>query len=142
MSALRSAPRIVGVDYGSKRTGLAIADPLGLFARPLGTFAPGLATAELVKLDTREGVATIALGWPLEPDGAEGSAVERVRSFEGRLKKALPHVSIVRIDERYSSAHASTRLHEAGASRRVRRDKGLVDAAAACVILEDYLRER
>ncbi len=140
--SLRAAPRIVGVDYGSKRTGLAIADPLGLFARPLGTFAPGLATAELVRLNAREVISTIALGWPFEADGAEGHAVERVRSFEGRLRKALPGVSIVRVDERYSSAGASSRLHEAGASRRVRRDKGIVDAAAACVILEDYLRER
>ena len=142
MSGLRAHRRIVGVDYGSKRTGIAVADPLGLFARPLGTFAPGRAMAELVKLDAREGVAMIALGWPFEPDGAEGEAVERVRSFEGRLRKALPHADIVRVDERYSSAHASSQLHEAGASRRVRREKGLVDAAAACVILEDYLRDR
>ncbi len=142
VSGLRLAPRIVGVDYGSKRTGLAVADPLGLFARPLGTFAPGHATVELVKLDAREGVAVIALGWPFEPDGAEGEAVERVRSFEGRLRKALPQTEIVRVDERYSSTHAVSQLRQAGASRRVRREKGLVDAAAACVILEDYLRDR
>jgi putative Holliday junction resolvase len=134
--------RIVGVDYGARRTGLAVADPLALFARPLGVFSPGRSIEELVRFDARESIGTVVLGWPLERDGAEGAAVEAVRSYEGRLRKALPRAEIVRVDERFSSAEASSKLYEAGAMRRVRRDKSLVDAAAACVILEDYLRER
>jgi putative Holliday junction resolvase len=134
--------RRVGVDYGSKRTGLAVADALGLTTRPLGTYRPGEAVRELVRLHARDPIATVALGWPLEPDGGEGPAVERVRAFEGRLRAALPGVGIVRVDERYSSSLAREQAAQSGASRRVARDRGLLDAAAACVILDDFLNSR
>lgn len=135
-------PRVAGVDYGSRRVGLALSDPLRLFARPAGTFAPGAALAELARLVADEGVGTIVVGWPLLDDGGQGKAVDRVRPFLGRLKKAAPDAEVVVQDERDSSRRAMEDLVEAGVPRGKRRERGTLDAAAACVILQDWLDER
>ncbi|WP_412060417.1 Holliday junction resolvase RuvX [Rubrivirga sp. IMCC45206] len=134
--------RVAGVDYGSRRVGLALSDPLRLFARPAGTFAPGAALNELARLVADEGVGTIVVGWPLLDDGAEGKAVDRVRPFIGRLKKAAPDAEVVVQDERDSSRRAMEDLVAAGVRRGKRRERGTLDAAAACVILQDWLDER
>ncbi|WP_412068311.1 Holliday junction resolvase RuvX [Rubrivirga sp. IMCC43871] len=133
--------RAAGVDYGSRRVGLALSDPLRLFARPAGTFAPGAALAELARLVADEEVGTIVVGWPLLDDGAEGKAVDRVRPFLGRLKKVAPGAEVVVQDERDSSRRAMEELVEAGVPRGKRRERGTLDAAAACVILQDWLDE-
>jgi len=137
-----TAPRVAGVDYGARRVGIALADPLRLFARPHGTFAPGAALAELGRLATAEGVGVVVVGWPLLDDGREGRAVDRIRPFIGRLKKAAPGVEVVVQDERDSSSRAMDGLVAAGASKKRRRDKGTLDTAAACVILQDWLDEQ
>lgn len=134
-------PRIVAVDYGTKRVGLAVADPLRLFAQPFGTFAPDGAVEALRTLHLREGIETIVVGWPLTPDGEEGPATERVRPFLNRLRNAFPGVEVVPWDERYSSARAKEAIRAAGAGRKARRDKGRVDRAAAAVVLQEYLDE-
>lgn len=137
MSALS---RIAGVDYGSRRVGIAVSDPLRLFARPVGTFSPGDALEELSRL-AQDGVQTVVVGWPLLDDGSEGKAVDRVRPFIGRLTKATG-VEVVLQDERDSSTRAMRDLVEAGVPRGRRREKGTLDAAAACVILQDWLDEQ
>ena len=134
-------PRLVGVDYGSRRVGIALADPLRLFARPHGTFTPGEALAELARLDAEAGIEAVVVGWPLLDDGTEGRAVGRVRPFVGRLRKALPGVRVEVQDERDSSQRAMRGLVEAGVRKGRRREKGTLDAAAACVILQDWLDE-
>ena len=135
-------PRVAGVDYGARRVGVALADPLRLVARPIGTFAPGAALAELARLVGEEGVGVIVVGWPLTDDGAEGRAVDRIRPFLGRLKKAAPGAEVVVQDERESSRRALADLVAAGVPRKRRRQKGTLDAAAACVILQDWLDEQ
>lgn len=135
-------PRVAGVDYGARRVGIALADPLRLFARPAGTFAPGEALRELARLVADEGVGVVVVGWPLTDDGAEGRAVDRVRPFLGRLKKAVPGAEVVVQDERDSSRQAMDDLVEAGVPRGRRRERGVLDAAAACVILQDWLDEQ
>lgn len=135
-------PRVAGVDYGARRVGVALADPLRLVARPLGTFAPGEALRELARLVAEDGVGVIVVGWPLDDDGAEGRAVDRVRPFLGRLRKAAPDAEVVVQDERDSSRRAMAELVEAGVPRGRRRTKGTLDAAAACVILQDWLDEQ
>lgn len=135
-------PRLVGIDYGSRRVGIAVADPLGLFARPLGTYAPGEALDVLARLGAEAGIEAAVVGWPLLDDGAEGKAVDRVRPFIGRLKKAVPGVRVELQDERDSSRRAMESLVEAGVPRGKRREKARLDAAAACVILQDWLDER
>lgn len=137
-------PRIVGVDYGTRRVGLAMTDPLGLFAQPLGTFAPGEALTRIGVLHAAHGLSAVVVGWPLDGDGdgAEGAAVARVKPFVGRLRRVVPGVAVEMQDERDSSRRAVAALVAAGVPRGARRDKGRVDAAAAVVILTDWLEER
>lgn len=131
--------RIVAVDYGTKRVGIAIADPLRLFAQPFGTFAPEEALARLRRLDAEEGVAVVVVGWPLTEAGQTGPATERVQQYIARLRKTLPGTEIIRWDERYTSELAKTHIYASGGTRKRRADKGRVDAAAAGIILQEYL---
>lgn len=133
--------RLAAVDVGARRVGLAVTDPLRLFAQPVGTFAPGEALLAVVRLHAEHGLEAVAVGWPLDEDGTEGAAVARIRPFLGRLRKALPGVRVDVQDETGSSRRALDALVEGGTRRSARREKGRLDAAAACVILEDYLRE-
>ena len=137
---LPARPRVAGVDYGARRVGIALADPLRLFARPLGVYAPGEALRVLARLHETDGLETVVVGWPLLHDGTEGAAVDRVRPFVGRLKKATPGATVKLQDEHGSSRRALAELVEAGARKRRRRQP--LDAAAACVILQDWLDER
>jgi putative Holliday junction resolvase len=138
---LPSQPRIVAVDYGVKRVGLAVADPLRLFAQPLGTYSPDDAVERLRTLDRADGLAALVVCWPLTPEGGEGEAVARVRPFFNRLRNAFPGVDLVAWDERYSSARAKEAIRAAGVGRKARRDRARVDRAAAAVILQEYLDE-
>jgi putative holliday junction resolvase len=136
---LSAPPRLVAVDYGTKRVGLAVADPLRLFARPLGTWPPDEAVEELRRIHREEGLEAVVLGWPLTPEGEEGEATARVRPFLNRLRRVLPDVEVVTWDERYSSQDAAAALLAAGVRKKARREKGRVDRAAAAVILQQYL---
>lgn len=132
-------PRIVGVDYGKRRVGIAVADPLRLFAQPYGTFSPDEAVAALRKLHAEDGIAVIVVGWPLTLEGAEGEATRFVQPYINRLRNTLRDVEIVKWDERYSSERAKEAIRNAGAGRKARRDRARVDAAAAAVVLQEYL---
>ncbi len=138
------APRIVAVDYGTKRVGLAVADPLRLFAQPHGAFGPAAAVEALRRIDAQGGgIETIVVGWPVLPDGTEGAATARVQQYANRLRNAFPHVQVVTRDERHTSEMARDAIRAFGVKRRghPKRDKGRVDAAAAALILQDYLDE-
>jgi putative Holliday junction resolvase len=139
VSALDGRARIVGVDVGTKRVGIALSDPLRLFAQPHETYTPREALDALQALDEDEGIAAIVVGWPLTEEGEEGEATEMVRSFVERVQEALGAVEVVRRDERYTSEMAKDLLRRAGVSQPGRYDKGRVDAAAAAVILQGYL---
>ena len=132
-------PRIVAVDYGTKRVGLAVSDPLCLFAQPFGTYPPDEAVEALQRLHREERVETIVVGWPLTPDGEEGPATERVRPFLNRLRNAFPGLRVITWDERYSSVQAKEAIRRAGAGRKARQDKARVDRAAAAIMLQEYL---
>lgn len=132
-------PRLVGVDYGRRRVGLAVADPLRLFAQPYGTYRPDEAVAVLQQLRDEDGIERIVVGWPLTPDGDEGRATQAVQEFINRLRNALRGVEVVKWDERFSSQRARQAILESGARRKARRDKARIDAAAAAIILQEYL---
>lgn len=133
--------RIVGVDYGEQRVGLAIADPFRLFAQAHGTFSPHDALNELSRIHETAGVEILVIGWPLEKDGSEGPAVDRVRGYLKRLRRVLPDTELVRWDERFSSKRAARILVEAGVRKSARRTKGRLDQASAALILQEYLDE-
>ncbi len=136
-----SRPRIVGVDYGRKRVGLALADPLRLFAQPYGAFSPDEALRVLHGLYDEEGIETIIIGWPLTLAGEEGAATEAVAAFITRLQEVLPEVPVEKRDERHTSEMARDAIRTYGVRRsgHPKDDKGRVDAAAAALILQDYL---
>ncbi len=134
-------PRIAAVDYGTKRVGLAMTDPLRMFVQPIGTFSPDAALARLDELHATDGIETIVVGWPLTENDEEGKATRRVEPYFGRLKNAFRNVNVVQQDERHTSKRAAHALVAAGVKKKARREKGRLDAASAVLILEDYLEE-
>jgi putative Holliday junction resolvase len=110
-----------------------------MFAQPYGTYSPSEAEQALAKLQAEHGLATIVVGWPVMPDGEEGSATAFVRPFIGRLRTLFPSVEVVQWDEVFTSKLAEQAIRASGARRKARRDKARVDAAAAAVILQEYL---
>lgn len=141
MDPAHSHPRIAAVDFGTRRVGLAVTDPLGLFAQPAGTFGPGTVLAELQRLHAAHGLSGVVVGWPLDDGEVHAVATARVGPFVGRLRKSLPGVPVHLQDERDSSRRAVEALLASGRGRKARREKGRVDAAAAVVILTDWLAE-
>lgn len=132
--------RILGIDHGTVRVGLALSDELGMIANPLKTLDAGpeveVQIAEIVR---NKRIGAIVLGMPYRMDGARGSASERVEKFADRLRKVLPHdVPIHFVDERLSSKAA---LDSLGLTQRPRdrEEKKIVDQLAAVAILQDYL---
>lgn len=134
-------PRIIGIDYGTKRIGIAVSDPFRMFARPVGTYDAEAALVRIDELLSDPGADVIVVGWPLEEDGTEGPATRFVEPFIARLKKRFPSVQVVKWDERYSSESAKRALRDAGVRRKRRRERTRIDAAAAAIILQEYLDE-
>ena len=142
VNSLSSESRIVGVDVGTKRVGIAVADPLRLFAQAHGTYPPKEALDVLREMSDEEGIDTIVVGWPLTEEGTAEDATDMVESYVDRIRETLEEVEVVREDERYTSEIAKDLLRRAGVSQPGRYDKGRVDAAAAAVILQGYLDRR
>ncbi|NNE71465.1 MAG: Holliday junction resolvase RuvX [Rhodothermales bacterium] len=124
--------RVVAVDVGTKKVGLAMSDPLRLFAQPVGTFGDREALDKLKDLAQADGIALAVVGWPLTEDGREGKATRMVNIYIRRMRKAVPGLKVLRQDERYTSEEARARLSEAGS-------RGKVDTMAAGIILQEYL---
>ncbi len=131
--------RIVAIDYGTKRVGIARSDPMGWFAQPVGTYSPPEALKVLRRLHEEEGIRQILIGWPLTLEGREEEATQRVEAYIKRIQKILPDVPILRWDERFTSEVARELLLQAGHPRKKRREKGRIDAAAAALMLQEFL---
>ena len=136
-------PRILGIDHGTVRIGLALSDELGMFANPLKTLDAGPAVEEdIAAIVKQKRVEEVVIGLPLRMDGHRGSATERVEAFADRLRKALPHgVTIAFVDERLTSSAAEQSLGLANKQKTL-EEKKLVDQVAAVAILQDYLNTR
>ncbi|MEN8192619.1 MAG: Holliday junction resolvase RuvX [Bacteroidota bacterium] len=131
--------RILAVDYGEKRVGIAITDPLRMFAYPLMTIENDANFwKKFDKIFTEYIVELIVLGYPLKEDGSKSSSTLLVEKFREELFKRKP-IEIVLVDERYSSSIAKERILQSVPSKKKRRNKSLVDMNAASVILQDYL---
>ncbi|MDA1260100.1 MAG: Holliday junction resolvase RuvX [Planctomycetota bacterium] len=135
--------RILAVDYGGIRTGLAVSDPLGIIASPLAPIVSGdlQETVQSVVREVREReVRRVVVGMPYLPDGREGSAVQIVGIFIAALQPALPPgVELLTRDERHTTHEARALLRAGGYDRK--RAKPLLDSVAAVVILREYLGE-
>lgn len=131
--------RIMSIDYGKRRTGLAVTDPMQIIAGGLTTVDTKELLPYIVAYTQREPVETIVVGLPTQPNGQASENQARVRSFTGELKKALPTIEVVFYDERFTSVIAHRTMIESGISRKRRQDKGLVDEISATIILQNYL---
>lgn len=134
--------RILSIDYGKKRTGLAVTDPLQIIAGGLET----VATAELFQYlndyIAREPVERIVIGEPRQPNGQPSENLQRVQQFVNRWKKARPDVPIEFFDERFTSVLAHQAMLDGGLKKKARQNKALVDEISATIILQDYMRAR
>lgn len=128
--------RSLGVDFGTKRVGLAISDSLGLTARPLSVVARSSVIEEVVNLVKEQDIGTIVVGLPTGLSGGEGMSAIEARKLADELGIATG-VDVVLIDERFTSRIAEVALVESGMKRRKRRET--VDKVAAAIILQDYL---
>jgi putative Holliday junction resolvase len=134
--------RILAIDYGLKRTGLAVTDPLQLIASPLEAVATEGLLAYLQAYAAAEPVEAFVLGLPRGLDGGETDATPHVKGFAKRLAKAFPHASIHWIDERFTSKIALQAMVAAGSRKKDRRVKGNIDKVSAAVILQSFLDSR
>ncbi len=132
--------RILAIDHGQKRIGLAITDPLNIFAYPLITLQNDSHFFEkLKKIIVEYNVVKIIIGFPIKESGALSASSKAVLIFKEELERKFS-IETELVDERYSSSIAQQRILETVVSKKKRRDKRLIDKNAAAVILEDYLK--
>jgi putative holliday junction resolvase len=133
-------PRILCIDYGLKRTGLAVTDPLQIIATGLATIHPKELVAYLKDYFAKEPVEMILIGWPTNWDDSATHATLLVEKCIKELQKNFPTMPIKKVDERYTSKMAKDAMLEMGLKKMQRRNKALVDEIAATIMLQEYLR--
>jgi len=133
--------RILAIDYGTKRTGIAVSDPLRMIASGLDTVATDGLFNYLDDYFSMESVDTVVIGDPMHADGSPAQIAHLVVGFVRKLKKRYPSLAVIMQDERYTSEEAKEIILASGVSRKKRRDKGLVDRVSAVLILQDYMEQ-
>ena len=134
--------RILSIDYGRKRTGIAVTDPLQIIAGGLATVSTSELFDWLQQYVQREQVERIVIGEPRRPNGLPSENLPRVQQFVARWRKVHPEIPIDYYDERFTSVLAHQAMLDGGLRKKARQDKALVDEISATIILEDYLRSR
>ena len=135
--------RILSVDYGKKRTGLAVTDPLQIIANGLATVSTSSLIDYLKDYIAKEPVERIVIGRPTQPDGRPSENLARVEQFVDKWKKLYPDVPIEYYDERFTSVLAHQVVIDSGVKKKVRKEnKGLIDEISATIILQDYMQYR
>ena len=132
--------RILSIDYGLKRTGIAVTDPLKIIATGLTTVASNELITFLKDYFSREEVELIIIGEPKNWDDTATHATPLVEKFIKDLQKNFPAMPVIKVDERYTSKMAKDSILEMGLTKKKRRDKKLVDKIAATILLQEYLR--
>ena len=131
--------RMIGIDYGRVRVGVAISDPLGIFASPLETVASAKIIDYLQKMTTSETVVRFVVGYPVNLDGRPAEAAADVDVFLKQLAKRFPGIPVSLEDERFTSVLAHKAMIDGGMKKSERRKKESVDKISAAIILQSYL---
>ncbi|MBR6886722.1 MAG: Holliday junction resolvase RuvX [Bacteroidales bacterium] len=131
--------RLIGIDFGRKRTGLAASDPLGIFASALDTVDSTKIIEYLKKYAQKETIVRFVMGWPMNMDGRPSEAMADIQAFLPKLKAAFPGIPVELEDERFTSVLAHRAMIEGGMKASRRRDKKEVDRISAAIILQSYL---
>lgn len=134
--------RIIAIDFGMKRVGIASTDPLQIIASPLTTVANKDAVSFIVNYCSREAVETIVVGQPFRMSGELSGVEKEIVKFIDKLQEKLPDMHFDRCDERYTSKMAMQALIASGVKKKQRRDKSLLDSTSAGLILQDYLENK
>lgn len=134
--------RILSIDYGKKRTGIAVSDPLQIIAGGLATVETHQLFSFLKQYITQEAVECVVIGEPRQPNGQPSENLQRVKQFVSQWRKDVPSIPIVLYDERFTSVLAHQAMIDGGLKKKARADKALVDEISATIILEDYLRSK
>src|SRR5690606_4781240 len=131
--------RILAIDYGKKRTGLAVTDPLRIIASGLTTVETPQLFSFLKDYFSKEKVEIVIIGEPKQMDGTPSESTEIIEKFILQFRQEFPTIKIERMDERFTSKMASKTLLDSGLKKKKRQDKALIDEVAATIMLQDYL---
>lgn len=135
-------PRILCIDFGLRRTGIAWTDPLQIIATAVGYVQTNVLEAELKKLTAKEDISEILLGFPTQMDGSDTHVTEDVRKLKTRLENLFPGKPVHLWDERLTSKMAAQVLFQSGMPKMKRREKGLIDQVSATLMLQEYLQHK
>lgn len=133
--------RILSIDYGKKRTGIAVTDPLKIIATGLTTIETPKLVAFLKDYFSKEQVEEVIIGMPTNMDDSDTHATPLVRKFIEQFKKNFPALPISEVDERFTSKMATQAMLEMGLKKKQRQNKALVDEIAATIMLQEYLNK-
>ena len=134
--------RIIAIDYGRKRTGLAVTDPLQMIANGLTTVPSGEVVHYLVNYVAKEVVDLFVVGLPKQMNNEPSENMKYVEAFVAHLKRAIPSIPIQYYDERFTSVMAHQAMLSGGLKKKKRQEKGLVDEVSAVIILQAYLESK
>lgn len=131
--------RILSIDYGRRRTGLAVTDALRITANPLATVETRELMDFLRAYIHKESVDLVVIGHPTQMNGEESESMNYIRPFMGNFRKEFPNIPLEMYDERFTSVLAHRAMIDGGMKKKQRQDKAIVDKIAATIILEGYL---
>ena len=131
--------RILAIDFGRKRTGLAVTDMLRITANPLITIPTHTLEAWLTDYFSKEMVDEVVIGHPYQMNGEDSESMQYIQPFMNRFRKVFPDMPLKEYDERFTSVIAHQAMIAGGMRKKQRQDKSVVDKIAACIILEGYL---
>lgn len=134
--------RILAIDYGTKRVGIAVSDPMQIIATGLDTVLTTKLFDFLEKYISQEEVEIMVIGMPLHLDGQPAQIADKVSAFIKKFKTKFPSIPVETRDERFTSEDAKQIILQSGAKKKKRRDKSLVDKVAAVLILQDYMESK
>ena len=134
--------RILAIDYGRKRTGIAVTDPMQIIANGLTTVPTHKLVDFLLDYVGREKVERIVVGHPKQMNNEDSESMRYIVPFLNRLKKVLPEIPVELVDERFTSVLAHQAMIDGGLKKKARQNKALVDEISATIILQSYLETR
>lgn len=129
-------------DYGTKRIGVAVTDPLQIIATALTTVHPEDIWTFIATYLQTEQIETFIVGKPLQMDGTDSESAQHVLGFVRKLKKTYPLIPVVEVDERFTSKMASAVIAESGKKKSKRQDKALIDTISATLLLQSYMETK
>lgn len=132
-------PRILSIDYGIKRTGIAVTDDFQIIASGLTTIPSEIVIAFLKDYFSKEKVEKVIIGEPKQMNGQPSESAEIIEKFVSKFQSEFPEMKLERVDERFTSKMAFQTMIDSGLKKKQRQNKGLVDEIAATIMLQDYL---